>query len=96
VLGGEEVDAFGVVDMAVFCDVVGADGVVDVKDDGFAVEGFGVEFRGAGDERGEDDGGERVVFGGEAGDVGEADFAFLRASPGVITPSGFRTPGILA
>jgi hypothetical protein len=49
VSGGEEVDAFVVVDVAVLCDVVGADGAVDVEDDGFAVEGRGVELRGAGD-----------------------------------------------
>jgi hypothetical protein len=44
VLGGEEVDAFGVVDVAVFCDVVGADGVVDVEDDGLPSKGLGSNF----------------------------------------------------
>jgi hypothetical protein len=56
VLGGEEVDAFVVVDGAVFCDVVGADGVVGEEDYGIAFQWFETELSSAWGEWCEDDG----------------------------------------
>jgi len=43
VLRGEDIDAF-IVNVAVLIDVVGADGVVDVEDDGLPSKGLGSNF----------------------------------------------------
>ena len=76
VVGGEDFAVF-VVDGAVFFDFVSLDGVIDSQDDGYPIEGFGIELGGAGDERGEDDGGLGFIFGRDVRDIGKAAFTFF-------------------
>ena len=81
IVRGEDGVAGGVDDVAVGLDGEDGDGVVEAEDDGLAVEGFGIEAGGAGDQGGEDDGAMRVFFevvAIEADDVGEAAFAFFK------------------